>query len=92
MDIHARIKNKTDEMNKFADRIMEELSKRPINWSQIYEYIMMIGRDITETFDIMYDVIKDTKERDRYISYIEEEDNKIKERIINKIKDVCKMT
>ena len=91
MKIPARIKDKIDEIDRFADYTMEELSKRPINWDQIYENIMMIGGDISLVVDTIYDMTKDEEERDIYMSYVEEENNKTKGRIISKIKEICKI-
>lgn len=97
MEIPARIKykiseidNKISEIDRFADHIMEELSKRPINWDQIYEYMTMIGGDISSAIDTIYDMTKNKEERDTYVSYVEEENKKIKERIVSKIKEICK--
>lgn len=88
--IHKKIESSIDQADRFADYIIDELTKMPPNWDQVYEYIEMIGSQISEAIETVYNITKDDKLKEEYISYIEKESDRIKGRIVSTIKSVCK--
>lgn len=85
-----KIEDSIEQVERFANHTIDELRKIPPNWDQAYEYIEMIGSQMSATVEIAYNVTKDEKLRDEYTSYIEKESDRIKERIISTIKSICK--
>lgn len=79
--MRKKIEGPIEQSDRFADHVIEELSKTPPNWDQVYEYIEMIGNQIAEAINITYDITKDEKLREEYLSYIEKENDRIKARI-----------
>ena len=85
-----KIEESIEQSDRFANHAVDELTKKPPNWDQVYEYIEMIGSQMSAAVEIAYDITKDEKLRDDYTLYIEKESDRIKERIISTIKSKCK--
>lgn len=88
--MHKKIEGYIEQSDRFADYIIDELTKIPPNWDQAYEYIEMIGSQMSEAVNAAYEITKDEKLREEYISYIEKESDRIKKRIVSTIRSVCK--
>jgi len=88
--MHKKIEGPIEQADRFANYAIGELLRTPPNWDQAYEYIEMIGSQMSEAVNAAYEITKDEKLREEYTSYIEKESDRIKRRVISTIKSICK--